>query len=97
MEAVLWVFTQVSQSIHAPKDLKGKGSAQNGKEVAIVEECLENVEVFSGNLSAIDFIEEHEEDKGDEDILFMLFELCVLRHKRKRASLTFTWVNRVFV
>ena len=38
-----------------------------------MEEPLENVEVFSVHLSAIDFIEEHEEDEGDEDILFMLF------------------------
>ena len=38
-----------------------------------MEEPLENVEVSSVHLSAIDFIEEHEEDEGDEDILFMLF------------------------
>lgn len=43
-----------------------------------MEEPLENVEVFGGNLSAIDFIEEHEEDEGDEDILFMLFPRNVL-------------------
>lgn len=66
-------FAEVGQSIHAPGNLSGKGSNHNGKEVGIVEEPLENVEVFGGNLSAIDFIEEHEEDEGDEDILFVLF------------------------
>ena len=44
-----------------------------------MEEPLENVEVFSVHLSAIDFIEEHEEDEGDEDILFMLFPRNLLR------------------
>lgn len=80
---VLWfALAEVGQSIHAPGNLSGKGSNQNGKEVRIVEEPLEHVEVFGGNLSAIDFIEEHEEDEGDEDILFMLFErelLCGIR------------------
>lgn len=66
-------LAEVGQSMHAPEHLSGKGSNHNGKEVGIVEEPLENVEVFGGNLSAIDFIEEHEEDEGDEDILFMLF------------------------
>jgi len=75
-------LAEVGQSMHAPEHLSGKGSNHNGKEVGIVEEPLENVEVFGGNLSAIDFIEEHEEDEGDEDILFMLFSpnlyCCIL-------------------
>lgn len=95
MERVKWIFTEVAQSPHAPNDLSGKGSAQNGKEVAIVEECLENVEVFSGNLSAIDFIEEHEEDKDHEDVLFMLFEAGKLTKYFGIATLTFTWVDFV--
>lgn len=74
MQLVLWLPAEVSQSIHAPGNLSGKGSNHNGKEEGIVEEPLENVEVFGGDLSAIDFIEEHEEDKGDEDVLFMLLE-----------------------
>ena len=69
---IRWL-AEPSHGVHAPEHLETEGSNPDGKEVRIMEEPLENVEVSSVHLSAIDFIEEHEEDEGDEDILFMLF------------------------
>lgn len=60
----------------AHQDLSGESSEDDHEEIVVVEELLEHVKVFSTNLSAVDLVEELEEDEGVENVGEVL-SLCL--------------------
>lgn len=70
----------------AHENLCGKSADHHHEEVAVVQELLEHVEVSSSNLTAVDLVEELQENEGVENVGEVL-SLCL--------SLWVQWVGFV--
>lgn len=54
--------------VGADEDLGRENSGDDSEEVGVVEEALEHVEIALTNLSAVDLVEDLQEDEGVEDV-----------------------------